>query len=102
MAYLGKEGRGRKKERENPLAGGGEKIADPAKILAVTVVFILLLERTGYLLTSFLYVFILFFGISRFPLWVALGLALIIGLGSWYFFGVILSVPLPRWNLFNF
>jgi len=98
----GKKGEEGKKKEKIIWREAGKKLLTPAKILAVTVVFILLLERTGYLLTSFLYVFILFFGISRFPLWVALGLALIIGLGSWYFFGGILSVPLPRWNLFNF
>ena len=74
----------------------GKKVVTPLKILGVTTLFILLLERVGYLLASSLFVFILFFWISRYRLLVALGLALFIGVGTWYFFVKILSVQLPQ------
>jgi len=74
----------------------GKKAIIPLKILLVTTLFILLLERMGYLLASSLFVFILFFWISRYRLLVALGLALFIGAGTWYFFVKILTVQLPR------
>jgi hypothetical protein len=96
-----KEDKGKKKERVG-WREGGRKLLTPAKILGVTVVFVLLLGRTGYLLASFLYVLALFLWISRFSLWVSFSLALVIGLGSWYFFGTILGVALPRGSLFPF
>lgn len=74
----------------------GKKVVTPIKILVVTTLFILLLEKMGYLLSSSLFVFILFFWISRYRFLVALGLALVIGTGTWYFFIKILAVQLPR------
>jgi hypothetical protein len=93
--------KGEKQERARWRDGGG-KLLTPAKILGATVVFIFLLGRTGYLLASFLYALALFFWISRFPLWISFSLALLISLGSWYFFGTFLGVALPRGSLFHF
>ena len=90
-----------KKEREE--GGGGEgwrKIArdflTPLKILGTTLVFILVLERLGYLLATPLFMLVLFLWVCRYRLRVALGLAVAIGVGSWYFFEKVLSVQLPQ------
>ena len=98
----GKKGIEGKKKEKIIWRDAGKKLLTPAKILGISVVFILLLERMGYLLTSFIYVFFLFSWVSRFSLRVAVGLALLVGVGSWYFFGIVLGVPLPRGNLFLF
>jgi hypothetical protein len=57
--------------------------------------------RLGYLLTSFLYLFSLFYLVSRFKLFFSAGLSGILAAGSWYFFGKILGIFLPMgpWNL---
>ena len=67
----------------------------PLKILGVTLAFILLLDRLGYLLATPLFLFVMFQWISRYRIWASLGLALAIGVGSWYFFDRILAVQLP-------
>jgi putative tricarboxylic transport membrane protein len=68
----------------------------PFRIVLLTAGFILGLDRLGYLLTSTLYVFALLFWVSRYRVWVALGLALVIGIGSWYVFGRLFATPLPE------
>ena len=67
----------------------------PCQIVALTAGFILGLDRLGYLLASVLYMFTLLFWVSRYRLWVAFGLALAIGVGSWYVFGKLFQTPLP-------
>jgi hypothetical protein len=74
----------------------GRKAITPIKILSVTIGFAVLLEQLGFLLTSFLYLFFLFFWISGFRIWRAAGIALLIGAGSWYFFSKFLAVQLPK------
>jgi putative tricarboxylic transport membrane protein len=73
-----------------------ENMKSPLKIVGLTAVFILILQQVGYLLASILYMFFLFFWVSRYKLLTALGLALLLAVGSWYFFGRLLSVPLPE------
>ena len=68
----------------------------PLRIVAVTSAFILSLNRLGYLFTSILYMFVLFSWVSRYRLWISMGLSIFFGLGSWYFFVQILEVQLPR------
>lgn len=68
----------------------------PLKILGATLAFILVLERLGYLLAAPLFLFTVFLWIGRYRLRFAMGLALSIGVGSWYFFNEILSVQLPK------
>ena len=58
----------------------------PMKILGITLAFILVLERLGYLLATPLFMFILFLWVCRYRIRVALVLAFVIGVGSWYFF----------------
>jgi hypothetical protein len=57
--------------------------------------FILALERAGYVASTLVYLFILFFGIGRYKLPLAAGMAAVFGLGSWYFFVKVLGVQLP-------
>jgi putative tricarboxylic transport membrane protein len=73
-----------------------EKLATPLKIGALTLAYILVLDRVGYLLTSLLYVFVLFWWVSRYKLWIAAGLAILLGVGSWLFFQRLLAVQLPK------
>lgn len=68
----------------------------PFRIVALTAGFILALNPLGYLVTSSLYIFLLLFWISRYRLWFSMGLAVIIGIGSWYIFAKLLAVPLPQ------
>jgi putative tricarboxylic transport membrane protein len=68
----------------------------PLKILGTTLIFILVLERLGYLIATFLFMLILFLWVCRYRVWIALGLSAAIGAGSWYFFEVILKVQLPE------
>ncbi len=68
----------------------------PFQIVSLTAAFILTLDKLGYLLASTLYVFALLFWVSRYKMWMALGLALLIGIGSWYVFGRLFATPLPQ------
>lgn len=68
----------------------------PLQIVLFTAGFIVGLERLGYLLTACLYAFALLFLVSRYRFLVALGLAVLIGAGSWLVFGKIFATPLPQ------
>ena len=70
-------------------------LRSPLKILGLTAVFIVGLQQVGYLAASTLYIFLLLLWVSRYKFWTALGAAVLIAAGSWYFFGRILSVQLP-------
>jgi putative tricarboxylic transport membrane protein len=68
----------------------------PLKILGSTLAFILTLERLGYLVATQLFLFVLFVWVCRYRLWIALGLSVAIGVGSWVFFEMLLKVQLPE------
>lgn len=91
---LGKGG-GREKARMG-LHEFIKKSLTPLQIVVLTTVFIFLLSLLGYLVASMLYLFVLFLWVSRYKLWAAAGLAIVIGGGSWYFFGKLLAVQLPK------
>ena len=76
--------------------GARKRVMTPLKILLVTLGFILLLERVGFFLSTLLYLMVLFLWVGRYKAWAGAGLALILGLGSWYFFWKILGIQLPR------
>lgn len=76
------------------------KLGTPLKIAGLTLAFILTLGGVGYLLASSVYLFLLFSWISRYKLWIAAGLAVLIGAGSWYFFVRLLAVQLPSGSWF--
>ena len=67
----------------------------PAKVVGLTAAFIITLDPLGYLTASSLYLFLLFLWVSRYRLWIAMGLAIVLGGGSWFFFGKLLAIPLP-------
>jgi putative tricarboxylic transport membrane protein len=71
-------------------------LTQPAKIIVSTAIFIFFFERLGFLLGATLYLIVLFVWVSRFKIWIAFGLALGIGIGSWLFFGRLLAVQLPQ------
>jgi hypothetical protein len=91
---LGKGGGGEKARMG--LRGFLRKSQTPLQIVVLTSAFILLLSPLGYLATSTLYLLLLFLWVSRYKLWAAAGLAIILGVGSWYFFGGLLAVQLPK------
>jgi putative tricarboxylic transport membrane protein len=72
------------------------KFVTTIQIVGLTGAFILALEPLGYLLTSILYLFVLFFWVSRYRVWKAALLAVTFGVGSWLFFGKLLTTPLPK------
>ncbi len=91
---LGK--RGEEEKASVDLRGIIRKSLTPLQIVMLTAVFILLLNLLGYLVASTLYLFLVLFWVSRYRLWAAVGLAIVIGGGSWYFFGNTLAVQLPK------
>jgi putative tricarboxylic transport membrane protein len=68
----------------------------PFQIVVLTAGFILGLDRLGYLLASTLYMFALLFWVSRYRLWIAMALAIVLGAGSWYVFAKLFETPLPQ------
>ena len=81
-----------------PKTGGDGDSANPVNPLAIillTLGFILVMGRTGYLLSSFVYLFSLFFLVSRYRWFYSAILSGILAAGSWYFFGKILGIFLP-------
>jgi putative tricarboxylic transport membrane protein len=88
----------RKGERKETvsLEGFVRKFITPLQIVGITGAFILTLGLFGYLLTSTLYLFILFLWVSRYRLWTAFVLAVAFGAGSWLFFEKLLTMSLPK------
>lgn len=72
------------------------KLETPLRIVVLSTAFILTFTLLGYLVAATLYLLLTFLWISRFKFWVAISLAVCIGGGSWYFFGKVLSVQLPK------
>lgn len=71
------------------------QLVTPLQIVGLTLVFSVFLERLGYLITTMAYLFILFIWICRYKFWIAAGLAIVLGMGSWYFFVKLLAIRLP-------
>jgi putative tricarboxylic transport membrane protein len=87
-----------KRKGEERIDWGGlvRKLVTPLKIVGLTAVFILTLDRLGYLVTASLYMFFLFLWVSRYKLGTTVGLAIALGVGSWFFFEKLLAVQLPK------
>ena len=90
-----------KKTKELDWQGIFGQLLTPLKIVGVTLAFILSMEKAGFLLAASLYMFLLFYWVSRCTFWTAFSLAIGIGAGSWYFFGKFLAVQLPYGFLFS-
>jgi len=94
-----------KSKKEEKQKGKGwdflRNLLTPFSIVLLTLGFILALEWAGYVTSVAVYLFILFFGICRYKLPLAAGMAVIFGLGSWYLFVKVLGVQLPLsfWGL---
>jgi putative tricarboxylic transport membrane protein len=71
-------------------------VRTPAKIVLVTAVLILVLNWLGYLIASVIFLLAVYLWISRYNIWISLGFSLVVGGGSWYFFGKLLSAQLPQ------
>ncbi len=76
-------------------------LGNPLAIILLTLAFIVLMDRLGYIATSFLYLFSLFLFVCRFKILFSAGLSGILAVGSWYLFGKTLGIHLPLgpWNL---
>ncbi len=72
-----------------------KNLRTPLQIAGVTAAYIVALQPVGYLIASFLYLLVLFLWVSRYRPWTALGLAVLFGVGSWFFFERLLAVQLP-------
>ena len=91
------QGKGETEKKETvSLRGFLQKLTTPVQIVGLTAAFILTFELLGYLLASTIYLFVLFFWVSRYRFWTALGLAIAFGAGSWLFFGKVLTTSLPK------
>ena len=88
-----------KSKKEENQKGKGQKflrnLITPLLIVLLTLGFILALEPVGYVTSVLVYLFILFFGICRYQLSLAAGMAVVFGLASWYLFVKVLGVQLP-------
>jgi putative tricarboxylic transport membrane protein len=90
--------RAKSRKEENQKGKGREflrNLVTPLLIVLLTLGFILTLERLGYVASVMVYLFFLFFGICRYKLPLAAGMAVVSGLGSWYLFVKVLGVQLP-------
>ncbi|MDA8125238.1 MAG: tripartite tricarboxylate transporter TctB family protein [Deltaproteobacteria bacterium] len=101
LGWIG-AGKGAKEEERVRWADFIGKGATPLRITVLTAAFIVVLDRAGYLATSFLYLFLLFFWVSRYSWWKALGLAILLGAGGWVFFDRVLGIALPRLGIWFF
>ncbi len=90
-------GKGEREKQETVgLKGFVRKFMTPIRIVGLTAAFILAFESLGYLLGSTIYLFVLFFWVSRYRLWISLALAVAFGAGSWLFFEKLLATSLPK------
>jgi len=90
--------RAKSKRKENQKGKEWEflrNLITPLMIVLLTLGFILILERLGYVASVVAYLFILFLGVCRYKFPLAAGMAGGFGLGSWYFFVKVLGVQLP-------
>jgi putative tricarboxylic transport membrane protein len=86
------------KGKVKAVTGGGRwmnQLVTPVQIVGLTIIFSILLEKIGYLVTTPVYLFILFVWVCRYKFWIAAGLAIVLGMGSWYFFVKLLVIRLP-------
>lgn len=74
----------------------------PFQIVVLTTALVLMLTRVGFLLGTMIYLFLIFAWVSRFKLRVAIGLAIVLGTGSWLFFVKLLLIQLPAMGVWIF
>jgi len=74
----------------------------PFQIVILTAAFVLAMKQIGYLPGAILYLFLVFVWVSHFKLRTAIGMAILMGIGTWYFFGKILVIQLPASGIWIF
>jgi putative tricarboxylic transport membrane protein len=79
-----------------------ELVKTPFQIVVLTAALVLVLTRVGFLLGTIIYLFLIFLWVCRFKLRVATGLAIVLGIGSWFFFVKLLVIQLPAMGIWIF
>jgi hypothetical protein len=74
----------------------------PFQIVGLTAALVLMLTRAGFLLGATIYLFLIFVWVSHFKLRVAIGLAIVLGIGCWLFFVKLLMIQLPAMGVWIF
>jgi hypothetical protein len=74
----------------------------PFQIVVLTAGFVLAMKYIGYLAGALLYLFFVFHWVSHYKLRTAILLAILVGIGSWYFFSKILVIQLPAAGIWIF
>jgi hypothetical protein len=74
----------------------------PFQIVVLTAGLVLVLTWVGFLLGTMLYLFLIFVWVSHFKVRSAIGLAIVLGIGSWLFFVKLLLIQLPAMGVWIF
>jgi len=74
----------------------------PFQIVVLTAGLVLVLTYIGFLLGTMLYLFLIFVWVSHFKIRAAIGLAIVLGIGSWLFFVKLLLIQLPVMGVWIF
>lgn len=74
----------------------------PFQIMVLTAGLVLVMTYVGFLLGTMLYLFLTFVWVSNFKVRVAIGLAIVLGIGSWLFFVKLLLIQLPAMGVWIF
>ena len=82
--------------------GIAQLVKTPFQIVLLSAAFVLGLTRVGFLLGTIIYLFLIFLWVSHFKLRVAIGLAIVLGIGSWLFFVKLLVIQLPAMGIWIF
>jgi putative tricarboxylic transport membrane protein len=82
--------------------GIAQLVKVPFQIVLLTAAFVLVLRRVGFLSGTIIYLFLIFLWVSHYKVRVAIGLAIILGIGSWLFFVKLLVIQLPAVGIWIF
>jgi len=82
--------------------GIAQLVKVPFQIVVLTGALVLMLTRVGFLLGTTIYLFLMFIWVSHFKVRVAIGLAIVLGTGSWLFFVKLLVIQLPAMGFWIF
>ena len=82
--------------------GIAQLVKVPFQIVVLTAILVLVLKRVGFLSGTIIYLFLIFLWVSHFKFRVAIGLAIVLGTGSWLFFVKLLVIQLPAMGFWIF
>lgn len=83
-------------ERAGSVAWAGMDLRHGALLAILTLLYIVALEPLGYLLSTFAFLLLASAALGWRRWWVSAAVALVFASGTYYLFGSILLVPLPR------